>query len=170
MESDFSALTPREIAETFLQDGEQRSRLLAYAQSRFGIDACDGEDLLQETALELLRHRTIVRSPKGFVFRVFHTRCCHFLQTRRAEFRIFARSDRSGISVCEEAQAESDNNRMALREVFRAISSSCRRILLAYYVEGRSLRETARAIALPYPGVWNTISRCLRRLRACLES
>lgn len=168
MDPDFSPLTSREIAETFLQKGEQRSRLFAYARSRFGIELSDAEDLLQETAIVLMRQRTLVRSPSGFVFHVFHTRCCRFLQTLRAEQRTIAWSDRCEVSACGEAQAESVNKRIALREVFETVSSSCRRILLAYYVEGKSLRETAQAIALPYSGVWNTINRCLRRLRACL--
>ncbi len=168
MEPDFSAPTSREIAET-LQDREQRSRLLAYALSRFGIESWDAEDLLQETALELVRQRTVVRSPRGFVFRIFHMRCCRFLKRRRAEFRIFSGKG-SSAAFAREEQAESASQRIALREVFRTISSSCRKILLAYYVEGRSLRETARTIPLPYSGVWSTISRCLRRLRSCLES
>lgn len=168
MEPGFSAPTTREIAET-LQDGQERSRLCAYALSRFGIESWDAEDLLQETALELVRQRTTVRSPRGFVFRVFHTKCCRFLEKRRAEFRIFTGTGPSADSGREESQDESASQRVALREVFRTISSSCRKILLAYYVEGRSLRETARTVPLPYSGVWSTISRCLRRLRSCLE-
>jgi RNA polymerase sigma factor (sigma-70 family) len=168
VEHDSSPLTSREIAETFLQEGEQRSRLFAYARSHFGIDSSAAEDLLQETAIELMRQRSLVRSPSGFVFHVFHTRCCRYLQTLRAEQRTIAWSDRSEVSAGE-PQAESIARRIALREIFETVSSSCRRILLAYYVEGKSLRETAQAIALPYSGVWNTINRCLRRLRSCLE-
>jgi RNA polymerase sigma factor (sigma-70 family) len=168
MESEVPSLTSREIAETVLQDGEQRSRLVAYARSRFGIELDDAQDLLQETALELLRHRTMVRSPHGFTFKVFHTRCCRFLEARQANRRVFSGAQELAETACDTSALETADRKLELREVLETISSSCRRILLAYYVEGRSLRETAQAIPLPYPGVWNTISRCLRRLRACL--
>jgi RNA polymerase sigma factor (sigma-70 family) len=169
MESEVSSPTSREIAEAVLQDGEQRSRLVAYARSRFGIDSDDAQDLLQETALELLRHRTIVRSPHGFTFKVFHTRCCRFLQARQANRRVFSSTQEPVETACDTSTLETADRKLELREVLETISSSCRKILLAYYVEGRSLRETAQAMPLAHSGVWNTINRCLRRLRACLE-
>lgn len=42
------------IAEILLDEGRRR-KLCAYAGSRFGIAADDTEDLLQDTAAELLR-------------------------------------------------------------------------------------------------------------------
>jgi RNA polymerase sigma factor (sigma-70 family) len=152
MESEVSSLTSHEIAHT-----------------RFGIDQDDAQDLLQETALELLRQRTVVRSPGGFIFRVFHRRCCRFIRLRQADRRVFVPDAEPMATACDTALLEAADRQLTLRRVLETISSSCRRILLAYYVEGRTLKETAQAIPLPYPGVWNTISRCLRRLRACLE-
>lgn len=168
MESEVSSPTSREIAEAILLDGEQRSRLMAYARSRFGIESDDAQDLLQETALELLRHRTIVRSPHGFTFKVFRMRCCRFLQARHANRRIFSGEHELAETACETSASVTADKKLELRKVLETVSASCRRILVAHYVEGRSLRETAQAIPLPYSGVWNTISRCLRRLRACL--
>ena len=168
MESEVSSPTSREIAEAVLLDDEQRSRLVNYARSRFGIESDDAQDLLQETALELLRHRTIVRSPHGFTFKVFHARCCRFLEAREANRRVFSGAPEPAQIACDTAASVTTDKKLELREVLETISSSCRKILLSHYVEGRSLRETAQAMPLPYSGVWNTISRCLRRLRACL--
>jgi RNA polymerase sigma factor (sigma-70 family) len=168
MESEVSSPTSREIAEAIVLDGEQRSRLVTYARSRFGIESDDAQDLLQETALELLRHRTIVRSPHGFTFKVFHARCCRFLQARQANRRVFSGAHEPAEIACDASAPETADRKLELRKVLETVSSSCRKILLAHYVEGRSLRETAQAMPLPYSGVWNTISRCLRRLRACL--
>lgn len=168
MESEVSSLTSHEIAQAIAVDGEQRSSLVAYARSRFGIGPDDAQDLLQETALELLRQRLVVRSPRGFTFRVFHRRCCQFIRLRQADRRVFAHSEEPGEAACGPARDEAPDRQFELRQVLETVSSSCRRILLAYYVEGRSLKETALAIPLPYSGVWNTITRCLRRIRACL--
>jgi RNA polymerase sigma factor (sigma-70 family) len=156
--------TPGEIAEAVLLDDEQRHRLFAYAASRFGIGSEDSEDLLQETMLELLRSRTLVRSPAGFVFAVFRARCARFLAARRA-----ASGSRAVAtdSVC--LSAEGVDSQVALHEALNEVSSACRQLLCAYYVEGRSLREAARAVSLAYSSVSKTISRCLKRLRKCLE-
>lgn len=170
MESEASPPGSREIVQAVLLDTEQRSRLLAYARSRFGIESEDAQDLLQETALELLRQRTAVRSPRGFTFKVFHLQCCRFLRARQEHRRVFAAAKESPETPCEATALETAHMRIEVRELLKTISSSCRRILLTYYVEGRSLQETAQAIPLPYSGVWSTINGCLRRLRACLQA
>ncbi|HEX5133769.1 MAG TPA: sigma-70 family RNA polymerase sigma factor, partial [Thermoanaerobaculia bacterium] len=150
-------------------DREQRSRLVAYARARFGFDTETAEDLLQETAIELLRLRTLVRSPRGFVFTVFHARCCRYLRQTQAERRVFPGRERA---IREETGERADpgdvNSRLLLKRGFEEISVSCRKLLLAYYVEGQSLRESAETMALAYSGVWKTINRCLKKLRACL--
>src|SRR5439155_19439998 len=79
MESEISRQTSHEVALAVVLDREQRSKLVAYARARFGIGREDAEDLLQETALELLRQHTIVHNPRGFTFRVFHRRCCRHI-------------------------------------------------------------------------------------------
>jgi RNA polymerase sigma factor (sigma-70 family) len=169
MESEASPLTSREVAQAVVLDGEQRSKLVAYALSHFGIESDDAQDLLQETALELLRQRIVVRSPRGFTFRLFHRRCCRFIRLRQADRQVFAPVDDPVETACDFAPLEKADRQLTLRRVLETISASCRRVLLAYYVEGRSLKETAQAIPTPYTGVWNTINRCLRRIRACLE-
>jgi RNA polymerase sigma factor (sigma-70 family) len=168
MESEISRLTSHEIAQAVVLDGEQRSKLVAYARARFGIAPEDAEDLLQETALELLRQHTLVRSPLGFTFRVFHRRCCRFIRLRQEDRQVFDPVEQKQETACDAVALETADRQLTLRRVLETISSPCRRILLAYYMEGRSLKETAQAIPIPYPGVWNTINRCLRRLRACL--
>lgn len=168
METEISRLTSYEVAQAVVLDGEQRSKLVAYARARFGIAPEDAEDLLQETALELLRQHTIVRSPLGFTFRVFHRRCCRFIRLRKADRQVFAPVEETVETACDAAAPETADRQLKLRRVLETISSPCRRILLAYYMEGRSLKETAQAIPTPYSAVWNTINRCLRRLRACL--
>jgi RNA polymerase sigma factor (sigma-70 family) len=165
-----TSLAPRAALEGVLLDREQRSRLVAYARARFGIDSDTAEDLLQETAIELLRLRTLVHSPRGFVFTVFHARCCRWVRNAQAERRMFSAGERDGsgpAATCEADPAELDA-RLLVQQALEEISDSCRKLLHAYYVEGRSLRESAETMALAYSGVWKTINRCLKKLRACL--
>lgn len=158
--------TTGQIAEAVLLDPERRRKLFTYASSRFGIDKDDAEDLLQETALELLRYRSLVRSPEGFVFTVFRTRCTRFSGARRVSHR--ALSEGSDLASAPQAEPEIIDRQLALREAFSELSASCRRILSAYYVEGQSLREAAQTMSLAYSSVGKTLSRCLRKLRECL--
>jgi len=170
MESEVSSPTSREIAQAVVLDCEQRSRLIAFARARFGIDSDDAQDLLQETALELLRLRTAVRSPHGFTFRVFQRRCSRFIRMSQSRRQVFDSVGEPDEAACDSDAIDTADRRLTVKRVLETISSPCRKILLAYYIEGRSLKETAQAIPLPYAGVWNTIGRCLRRLRACLET
>jgi RNA polymerase sigma factor (sigma-70 family) len=158
--------TTGQIAEAVLLDPERRRKLFTYASAHFGIDKNDAEDLLQETALELLRYRSYVRSPEGFVFTVFRTRCARFSGTRRVDHRVFSES--TDLASAPQAESEGLDRQLALREAFAEISSSCRRLLSAYYVEGQSLREAAQTMSLAYSSVAKTLNRCLRKLRECL--
>jgi RNA polymerase sigma factor (sigma-70 family) len=156
----------RQIAEAILLDSARRNKLFAFARSRFGIGSDDAQDLLQETALELLRHRGYVRSPDGFVFAVFRARCARFIQRSRLRRQMFpgGSDDAEG---CDPSLPDGVDRQFALREALDEISASCRRLLAAYYIEGRSLREAARVVSLQYSSVAKTISRCLKKLRKC---
>jgi RNA polymerase sigma factor (sigma-70 family) len=161
-----SPSSPRQIAEAVLMDERQRLKLVVYAGTRFGILREDAEDLLQETALELLRCRTNVRSPEGFVFAVFRARCTRFLsgvEPARASAEV------SGDACDLPLPSEDDvHSRLVIRQALNGVSSACRQLLRAYYVEGQSLREAARTVSLAYSSVAKTINRCLKRLRKCL--
>jgi RNA polymerase sigma factor (sigma-70 family) len=156
----------QQIAEALL-DQSSRKKLSAYARSRFGIGSDDAEDVLQETAAELLRFRGYVRSPEGFVFTVFRARCVRYANARRLRRGVFD-DDQVACEGSVAARPESIDRQVALRQAFNEISSSCRRLLTIYYVEGHSLREAARLVSLQYSSVAKTISRCIKRLRECL--
>jgi RNA polymerase sigma factor (sigma-70 family) len=158
-----AALTTREVAELVLVDGDHRAKLVAYAR-HLGIPREDADDLLQDTALELLRQRSRVHRPAGFVFTVFHARCARFLAARQMRHSLFVDGD--GAAAVPSSIAL--DRVLALREALGTVSSTCRRLLAAYYVEGQSLRQAASAVALATSSVTKTMSRCLRRLRACL--
>jgi RNA polymerase sigma factor (sigma-70 family) len=159
----------RSVVETVLLDPQERSRLIGYARLRFGIDRDNAEDLLQETALEVLRQRALVRSPKGFVFTVFQARCLRLLRRHIADRRLFSPSEpETSPGVSDPAAGETIDSRLSLQKALEEISPGCRKLLFAYYFEGRSLREAADATARAYSGVWRTIDRCLKKLRQCL--
>ena len=81
--------TGPEVAELLLLDQHLVRKLIALAHSRFGIDESDAEDLVQETALEIARSPSLIASPDGFAFQVFHNRCVRFLDRQVKRRRVF---------------------------------------------------------------------------------
>jgi len=159
--------TACQLAEALLLDTERRRKLLRYACVQFGVNEEDAEDLLQETALELLRYQSYVHSPEGFVFTVFRTRCARFSGSRRAKGMVFSKAPGAEADA---PQPKSDglDDQLALREALAGVSSACQRLIRAYYLEGQSLREAAATMSLAYSSIGRTISRCLRKLRECM--
>ena len=160
--------TTGQIAEAVLLDPERRRKLYRYACVQFGINEQDAEDLLQETALELLRYRSYVRSPEGFVFTVFRTRCVRFSNTRRIDHTRFSQPSDEAVDVPQPEPDSLLDVQVALREALSEISSKCRQLIHAYYMEGQSLKEAARTVCLADSSVARTISRCLQKLRECM--
>jgi RNA polymerase sigma factor (sigma-70 family) len=162
-------LSPRQVAEAVLLDPLERSRLIRFADRRFGIDGADAEDLLQETALALLRQRGSVRSPQGYFFTSFRAACARHLTARRAFRERLRESDAEDQEVAHAPGVEQVDRHIALREALGGVSSICRRLLSAYYVEGLTLTEAAADFTMNYAALSQRISRCLKRLRACLN-
>jgi len=158
--------TPREAAESVLLDEYRRGRLLLYARTRFGIGGADAEDLLQDTALGLLRQRGFVERAEGFFFAAFRARCIRFVEASRARRERFSAAPDADLPGADET--DRCDRTIALREALTEISAGCRRLLAAHYVEGLTLSEAAAAFAAPYQAVSKRVSRCLKRLRACL--
>jgi len=157
--------TPRQAAESVLLDAHRRGRLLGYARVRFGIGAADAEDVLQDTALGLLRQRGYVERAEGFVFAAFRARCLRFLENSRVHAARFSGGEDGDVPAASNTERD---RAIALREALTVISSGCRRLLAAHYVEGLTLSEAAAQFSAPYAAVSKRISRCLKRLRACL--
>jgi DNA-directed RNA polymerase specialized sigma24 family protein len=115
----------------------------------------------------LLRCQSCIKSPEGFVFAVFRSRCARFVAGQIAAHGVFSNSEVSMVEPLAQAPVEVDAH-VALQEALDTVSAACRRLLRAYYVEGQSLREAAHTVSLAYSSVAKTINRCLQRLRQCL--
>lgn len=159
--------TPRQVVETLLLDPGERSRLLSFAQRRYGIRRETAEDVLQDAAVQLLAQRRRVRKPRAYLFSVFRIRCRRYLGSSLRYSDVIPLPDES-LDSSDDDQETAAGRSIALREGLVRISSACRKILAAHYIEGCSLRETAEKMTLAYSGITKAISRCLKRLRACL--
>ncbi len=159
--------TARQVVESVLLDPQERKKLVGFAGARYGIREEDAEDLLQETALELLRQRHSVRSPQAYLFTVFKNRCVRFFRTRKRQAAV--ELDEQMPDPTSVAAGEKRERHLAVRQALCRISSACRKLLASFYVEGKSLKETSAESTYAFSGMGNTINRCLERLRACME-
>lgn len=160
-------LTPRQVVENLLLDSNERCKLLRFAQTRYGIPIDVAEDVLQDTAVQLLNQQRSVRKPRAYLFAVFRIRCRMHLSSRSVNLDMLPISEDSLDTLA--GSREDDKDRViALHQALAHISSSCRRLLAARYMEGQSLREAADRMRLAYSGITKTLTRCLKRLRACL--
>jgi RNA polymerase sigma factor (sigma-70 family) len=150
-----------EVAESFLFDRAFVAKLVRLARSRFGIDGTDAEDLVQETALEIVCSPSLIANPQGFAFQVFHNRCSRFLERRKRA--ISTTSPAEGLdSPAVDVSVETG---VMLRQGFARISPTCRLLLTSYYLEGTSLRETAARTGHSSKQVWKRLSACLKKLK-----
>jgi RNA polymerase sigma factor (sigma-70 family) len=160
--------TTRQVVETVLLDPHERQKLLGFAHNRYGIPSQEAEDLLQDTALELLRQRQYVHKPRAYVYAVFRARCSRHPGLDVAKTMALETTDELAESRISEP-AEVLDSSLTVRQALGSVSSSCRKLLAAYYIQGQSLKEAAATMSLAHSGVTKTIGRCLKRLRACLK-
>src|SRR5262245_42065986 len=158
--------TTRQVVETVLLDPHERQKLVGFAHNRYGISSQEAEDLLQDTALELLRQRQYVHKPRAYVYAVFRARCSRHPSLSHRSDRLPAADE-----LVEEGSPAEEvlHSKLTVRQALGTVSSSCRKLLAAYYIQGQSLKEAAATMSLAQSGVTKTIGRCLKRLRACLK-
>ena len=163
--ADGRPLSGSEVAEFLVLDQKLVRKLVALARARFGIDETDAEDLVQETALEIARSASLISSPEGYAFQVFHNRCSRFLDRRTRRNGVLAPgSDWTAVPMVEQRVDE----RILVRTAFARISATCRTLLTSYYVEGASLRETAARTGHSPKQVWKRLSQCLKKLKEAI--
>jgi RNA polymerase sigma factor (sigma-70 family) len=159
--------TTRQVVETVLLDPHERQKLVGFAHNRYGIPSQEAEDLLQDTALELLRQRQYVHKPRAYVYAVFRARCSRHPSLSRRRFDSLPAAG----ELFEEGHPTDEvlDCKLTIRQALGTVSSGCRKLLSAYYIQGQSLKEAAATMSLAQSGITKTIGRCLKRLRACLK-
>ena len=162
-ESDERLLSGHEAAAELASDPEQRRKLVSYAWQKFGLSSDEAGEVIQETCIDLMHLRQLVRSREGLVFRIFSLRCGKRLGARK---RRPETAEPERVIARQESRDLPADDRVLLREAFEEMSPTCRRLVLALYIEGISPSEMARAGTWASPKVVsNLTSRCIRKLR-----
>ncbi len=154
------------LAERLAGDRERQNLLFAYGFVRFQFSRDDLQEAMQETIVELMQMERPVSNPEALVQKIFHVRCLRLLSRRTAKTEPESMEDEP---PCPINPSRRIHQHLLVKQGFARISRFCREILISHYIEGNSLRETAERVGRAYSGVSKLISRCLRRLKECLE-
>lgn len=160
--------TRLELAEIIATKSDLRRRMEAHLRYRFRLSAPEVEDLMQDVLLELMRYDEPVREAEGLAFRILHLRTLQFLRNRgvRREEPIEDDTRTADERMAPDLRTEVH---ILLRQTLAQASPACRRLIRAHYLEGKTLKETAEALAYASSNVvWVLLDRCIRRLRAIL--
>jgi len=155
-----------DVAEQLLLDRRELARLMRMARLQFGIGAEDAQDLLQETALDVVRERAGIRHPRAYVTRVFYMQCCQFV--RRA-VRSRSRVSEEELPDVTAPEGLAAVDLIALRQALGRISPGCRGLLMAHYMDGKGFSEAAGEFGFSEKQAWKRFNACLRMLRLSLE-
>lgn len=163
--------TPRtrlELAETIAARGDLCRRMEAHLRYRFRLSAPEVEDVMQDVLLELMRYDEPLREPEGFTFRILHLRTLQFLRNKGVRREEPIEDDSKSADDLFAPDSRTDVH-ILLRQTLAQASPACRRLIRAHYLEGKTLKETAEALAYASTSVvWVLLDRCIRRLRAVL--
>ena len=147
---------------------EPLERLIGYQ-----VNGSEAEDLLQETLLSAWRDLSRLRDPdkvKAWLLQVARNRCRDFLK----------RSGRREIPT-EEESLELEANRLGwvpgqqaaaaevVGEALARIPEPDRRLIMAYYLDGRSVLEIAAGDRIPEGSVKRRLHQARHRLRETIE-
>ncbi|MEO8586718.1 MAG: RNA polymerase sigma factor [Acidobacteriota bacterium] len=155
-----------DVAEELLRDPRELARLMRMARLQFGIGADDAQDLLQETALDVMRERAGIRNPRAYVSRVFYMQCCQYVRRAvRTRSRV-SEGELPDVAAPEGLAAE---DQVALYQALGRISPGCRGLLMAHYMDGKGFGEAAAEFGFSEKQAWKRFNACLRKLRLSLE-
>lgn len=139
-------------------------------------DPCASEEVLMDTFGRAYTHRGRLRtdiSPLPWLHKVALNLCYTRLGRRRLPSEpvteIVAERLRDA-GVQPEASAEWTELRQIVREGIAGLSAKHQAVVILYYLDGRSLQETADALELPLGTVKSRIHHALRDLRLRLSA
>jgi RNA polymerase sigma factor (sigma-70 family) len=155
-----------DVAEEMFSNPREVARLFRLAGLQFGIGADDAWDILQETAVNVVRERAGIRYPRAYVTRVFYTQCCQHLRRVVRTRKLVVEGEFPDTAVPERL-APADL--AALRQALDRISPGCRGLLMAHYMEGKRLGKAARELGFSEKQASKRFSACLKKLRLSFE-
>jgi RNA polymerase sigma factor (sigma-70 family) len=136
------------------------------AANGFRIPASDREDVVQEALLDFCQFRRDRPATAGLLVRILQRRCQDYWRKTRRSQEV-SLEDLPEIPAHEPDEEMFDGLKLVV--AWRLISSDCRRILANRFWKRERTRAVAARSGKSYEAVKRFVSRCLARLRQCVE-
>jgi RNA polymerase sigma-70 factor (ECF subfamily) len=170
-----TAATPSELDNEVIGLFDRyRASLLQYMAS-FGLGFHDGEEIIQEVFLLLLRHLEQGKSREnlpGWIFRVAHNLALKQKGAARRDSGAWADADAGNVAVDQGANPEraliDDQAQTHIFSVVQALGEQDRRCLLLR-AEGLRYREIAEVLGISLGSVSASLTRSLVRIARTAE-
>ncbi len=157
----------REVLALF---DELRSRLMRYVVA-FGLSSADGEEIIQDAFLSLMKHLQQGRSRqnlRGWLFRVAHNQSLkrlasnerRFVRDGSAELETDSHPDPAPSPEAQATQAQRQARLLAVLKALPAQDQSCLRLR----AEGLRYREIAGVLGISLGSVSASLARSLEKL------
>ena len=133
--------------------------------ARYRIPASDQDDLVQETALALVRNLDSIENPPAWLVGCLKHKCLHYWRAHRR--RLYDSVDTGILEVMAPASSESAERGLArteLRAALGRIDGKCRKMLEMRYLMGCRTSELAVSFGYQPASVGKIASRCLGAL------
>jgi RNA polymerase sigma factor (sigma-70 family) len=146
------------------------------AERAFKIPAQDVEDVLQQAAVDFLVHaRRGARASSGLMIVITRRRCLDFWRSRyrrKQEIALDELRDDEPACLAErdfpDAESLADGARLA--RTWPSLSDNCRHVLARRFWQNQRTADLADRMGYKRDTLKRLISRCLGRLRRCLET
>lgn len=146
------------------------------AERAFRIPAQDVDDVLQQAAVDFLLHaRRGARASAGLMIVITRRRCLDFWRTRYSRKREVALDElRDDEPACPDESDFPDAGSLAegarLARTWPSLSDNCRHVLARRFWQNQRTADLADRMGYKRDTLKRMISRCLGRLRRCLET
>ncbi len=120
----------------------------------------DGEDMAQETFLRLYKYSDIqLTNPKAYILKVASNVCSDHLRSRPSDSELDERIP---------ADAEPDEDRLAVRRAIASLPDDAREVIILYYYNGLKLIHISKLLSLPLSTVKSRLVRGRLKLKQIL--
>lgn len=135
--------------------------LQAISRRRFGLDAKDAEDLVQETWLLFLEKRADIRTPKAWLSGAMANLC-----RQRIDRRV--RERERAAELCDTGRAPSTDSVLAVRQALSQLDERSRELCTLIGLAQYSYDEVSAALDIPLGSVGPLYIRAKAKLRRAL--
>lgn len=131
----------------------------------FRIPVADGEDLVQNVAIQFLRKQRQVRTPESWLRGAMRNECRMYWRTRsRRRTVAVEESILELIAGPDPADPEQTAIRQGLFRFIDTLENSCRSLLRMRFKLGMDVHETAKRTPYKLSSIDKTIKRCVDKL------